>query len=149
MGKINPDGRTDGGQELMGLSEDGADVETAAFRGPDPGLGLACGTWSQGRMLLLVVATCRGPGKPSERPWAEQVGQALPESVTSAALTASHGDFCCRGRGGRGRPSFPDNTVTCAAGAGGQGQAELSGHHPSPSCPADAEPLCGCDHGQF
>ena len=55
MGKINPDGRTDGGQELMGLSEDSADVETEAFRGPDPGLGLACGTWSQGRMLLLVV----------------------------------------------------------------------------------------------
>lgn len=101
MGKINPDGRTDGGQELMGLSEDGADVETEAFRGPDPGLGLACGTWSQGRMLLLVVAMCRGPGKPSERSCGEQVGQALPESVTSAALTASHRDFCCRGWGGQ------------------------------------------------
>ena len=101
MGKINPDGRTDGEQELMGLSEGGADVETEAFRGPDPGLGLACGTWNQGRMLLLVVAMCRGPGKPSERSWGEQLGQALPESVTSAALTASHRDFC--GRGGAGQ----------------------------------------------
>ena len=105
------DGRTDGWQELTGLSEDGAgDVETEAFRGPDPGLGLACGTWNRGRMLLLVVAMCRGPGKPSERSWGEQVGQALPESVTSAALTASHRDFCCRG-------------------GEGSGQAEVSGRH--------------------
>ena len=79
----------------------------------------------------MVVAVYRGPGKPSARLWREQVGQALPESVTCAALSASHRDFGCRWRGGGG------------------GRLRSLDVTSFPSCPADVEPLCGGDHGQF